>query len=396
MPPEQDQKPFCYSPFYNLTVDSIGKFRICCATKQELGSTSDQLPSHFNKSEEIKSLQKSMLAKSSKERDQYCKNCINREANGLSSHRLRYNQSVERLFNNNARQHLNDGPTTLDISFSNICNLTCVMCSSQYSHKWLPIEINMNIQHQYTRGFKKHQLPKAAVDDLINLAINTKRITIKGGEPLFDPQCLYFLEQIGKKNYSGIVFIVTNLTTLSPKIIDLLSCLKTVKVVVSIDGTGSIYEWIRGSSFDKLTQNLQSLFSIDSITSVSPALTISVFNLWNLIKYIPWIHNLYENNHKMKRGDFLQIAIYSHVSCRHYPLTWRKQLESKIQALPMGQEYLSPTLKSALRFKESTIKERQMFLNWTQKFNSFRNLDIFTVEPRLKKLLDETDKLTNI
>ena len=84
-------------------------------------------------------------------------------------------------------------------------------------------------------------------------------LMIKGGEPLYDKNCLSLLNRISEVKPGLKIKLVSNITHIPQKTLDTLSKLTNVELNVSIDGTGKIYEWIRGYSFDKIVNNYKKI-----------------------------------------------------------------------------------------------------------------------------------------
>ena len=60
------------------------------------------------------------------------------------------------------------------------------------------------------------------VDSIIDNIKEYESVMIKGGEPLFDKRCVNFLDRISKINPYVKVIIVTNVTMLTPKMLEIL------------------------------------------------------------------------------------------------------------------------------------------------------------------------------
>lgn len=174
-------------------------------------------------------------------------------------------------------------PRLLDISFGNTCNLDCVMCSQDYSSKWASThgknpEVAELIGHP--TGAKSSTLSYTQIDKILSISPNLERVIIKGGEPLYDKKALYFLEKLQVLNKNVTLNLVTNLTLLTDKTLKILSNYKNINVIVSIDGMGDVYKWIRGYDWDIVDKNIQKC--IDKNIKTSIQFTITAFNIAQL------------------------------------------------------------------------------------------------------------------
>lgn len=150
----------------------------------------------------------------------------------------------------------------MDISFGNSCNLNCVMCSNYFSSSWN--DIITDYADEYTSIFhnkklRYYDITYNQIDEILSIIEQHKTlesVIIKGGEPFYNKKTLYFLEKL----YKGLdIQIVTNATIINEKILEVLDRFKGVYIVVSIDGTEKIYEWIRGSSWNIIEKNIEKL-----------------------------------------------------------------------------------------------------------------------------------------
>ena len=177
----------------------------------------------------------------------------------------------------------------LDVSFSNTCNLNCVMCSNDYSTRWntlyeeMPDDIFNYIQHDRPPFNKKHiqQVTYEQIDEILEHGKQLKQIVIKGGEPLYDKRSLYFLNGIKRINPNVKIKIVSNITNID---LDLLTSFDNMKIICSIDGVYDVYEWIRGTSFKTVVDNFLKLMSVRSDNfQVGLNYAISAFNFESLV-----------------------------------------------------------------------------------------------------------------
>jgi len=212
-----------------------------------------------------------------------CSSCRSSEEIYGTSHG---NQFTTRFLRENKRFKTPKNVVThLDLSFSNTCNLDCVMCSNLYSSKWNTLYDRMSDDLfgslSDMNGYKKkqvHQLSYEQIDDILDNMDDVRRIVIKGGEPFYDKKTKYFLNNLKFVNRNVKLRIISNLTHLD---LDLLNHFGNVSVTASIDGIFDVYEWIRGTNFRKIADNFKQL--INSHVSTEINFAISAFNIENLV-----------------------------------------------------------------------------------------------------------------
>lgn len=208
-----------------------------------------------------------------------CKSCKFQEGKNIISLRQLYKQHY------NPKQNYEDNKfkyDKLDISFGNTCNLDCVMCTPYYSSTWYQTYKNNDTLKNFLdatksikiTGSKPKLLNYDQIDEILKITPYTRAVVIKGGEPLYDKRCFYFLEKLSVLNPDIKLNIVTNLTVLN---IDLIKKFKNINLVVSVDGIGKIYEWIRGTSYTKVENNIKILQENNIKFQIQP--TLSVYNI---------------------------------------------------------------------------------------------------------------------
>jgi sulfatase maturation enzyme AslB (radical SAM superfamily) len=134
-------------------------------------------------------------------------------------------------------------PPLLSFSFSNKCNFNCIMCAQR--------------RYSVEDDHKTKQVVDMVISEMQKQDHNNLlKVTIGGGEPLFEKHTLRFLEFLSMVCPYVSVHIITN----GSKIIDnfqILEKFKSLNISISIDGTEKIYEQIRkGGTWEKLIANI--------------------------------------------------------------------------------------------------------------------------------------------
>ena len=293
-------KYFCYHPFETLTITADGnaqpcpvwnmcdKFPIADLNQKEV--TIDEI---FN-SEPLNKMRQQM---SRGELVYACNSCYRKERIKLDSQRLRYSRRRSKEETNKLKQ--------IEINFSNQCNLACAMCNHSHSSGWyqqeksLPESLRKDMElnkHWPSKPYKYFSLSKKFVDSIVDRLDTLEVLMIKGGEPLYDKNCLNLLNSISEIKPDLKIVLVSNITHIPQKTLDTLSRLTNVELNISIDGTGKIYEWIRGDSFDKIVSNYKKISEL-KLNAVYVNVTVSVYNVFNVVETIRYFKALSPNNY---------------------------------------------------------------------------------------------------
>lgn len=247
--------------------------------------------------------------------------------------------SLRNRINNNPIQDTTDDSVLrlLDISFGNTCNLDCVMCNSYYSSKWASQhsnnkELGQIIGNDSLTETSSNTLGYDQIDQIINSAGTLERIIIKGGEPLYDKKAMYFLENLKKVNSTAKIHMVTNLTMLDDKRLNLIKQFNDINLIASIDGLRDTYKWIRGYDWEKIENNVDKC--IDNGIKISVQFTITAYNVENL-----------ESTYQHYKNKGLSVNfIFTNEPWTHYSNVGKQRLESIKENLtaPVNLEIMDP------------------------------------------------------
>ncbi len=212
-----------------------------------------------------------------------CSTCWKLENQGIKSERQIHNETLDYLFDVSienlevASTSTGFNPLSIKIATSNLCNGQCITCNSHYSSAWANLE-------NKTINYKKLDYLKMDVDwaKIISLSF-------VGGEPLLEKLNFEILERlIELGNYDCFISIVTNGSlALSNKQKEILSKFKKLNICISIDGTGSVFEYLRYPlKWGTLQSNITEFKKLTSNISVSCMISnINVFYYTDLIDF---------------------------------------------------------------------------------------------------------------
>lgn len=381
-------KPFCIIPFigYHVTSGNLG--RICNMGNHPI--------TQINENTNLQKLWHDNI----QEQHYYdgtvpiaCKECYDQEAKGLKTRRVRFRKLATMFdfdINNSELQYLN-------INFSNICNLDCVMCSSEFSSRWIQNDkkIKFPFRDIDNKYLKINRVPYSFIDQIKIKEL--KAIEIKGGEPLIDASFLYFLKKFINDNGDALIHITTNLNSLTVEFKNLLSKLPKVSFDVSVDAIGDLYHYTRGknSSIKNVVENFKFIKGLKGLYDLRVNITTMPYNLWDSYKVIDWVKSIDENI-IVNWCNIVSVPQYIEPSLIPYSLRKEaiKLTEDFIDKTNVNKKHLLD-LKIILNYlsKENPrnddkqlIKYKQKtFIEWTDYINELRNMNVYEIVPQLEK-----------
>lgn len=131
-----------------------------------------------------------------------------------------------------------------------------------------------------------------------------------GGEPTLIENNYYFMEKCIERGRKDIVmFFNTNCSNLTDKFTNVLSKFDRVDINASLDGFGSMNDYIRyPSHWHKISQNFEKLASMKNINlGVSPV--VQIYNIFDLDKIIDYVADVSE---RFERKIFIDFLIDTH------------------------------------------------------------------------------------
>ena len=361
----------CKAPFLGLTIDPSGAIVLCCASKDR-----DYLKTNIN---DIESLNDFFLGPEYQHvRDtmikdgirglQQCKGCW-KATEGYAAEIDNYNSKTP------------SDPLTikyLEVTTSNVCNQTCVMCSSYFSSKWRKLEAQFN-----RHAFPSFYLNDSAVDKILEVLPTLEYLQIKGGEPFADKNNLKILKTLSQVNPTCEVIITSNFQALPREWLDVLKMLPNIRAYASIDGVHRVYDWIRGGSFEETTSNMELFYNETGIKLVvNPC--ISVYNLLhfyqikdyfkdknyiedilhnNIVEYPDYLSPSLLPERAIDKATFIQKTIFNESNNLTKIRSWH--------SLESGKD------------PEEMVELRKQFRSHTEQMNKVRGFNIFDLEPEL-------------
>ena len=252
----------------------------CCAMRR--APVTDQID--FVNNEFLK--EKRILAKTMPLPE--CQQCWDLERSAGRSHRTEANEWLETLGND-----IDPYVTELlrfDYNVDMLCNARCIVCSSWFSSLWATEDLQNNLtpSRNYTI-IKKNNFNQLDVSKI-------RRVYFNGGEPMLSTQPEEFLSQIkSQKNLNNLTVIFsTNGSTLpSEQLTALLKQCQKVEIVISLDATGTAFEYIRNPlSWASVESNCAKMSQLADNIHLGISNNIGIHNVDEVIAIQQWYENI--------------------------------------------------------------------------------------------------------
>ena len=299
---------FCSLPFTHQYRNTNGEIALCCDNAfNVLEKTSQESMLDVFNSHRMNSLRNMML---NGERSSDCAVCYKMEDKGLYSPRQRanewwYNREPSAL-DDQITKFQNDEtltPVSLDIRFSSKCALKCRTCNPHNSST-IAAEVNtfrenklnipVSIDQEYFLEHTTRPAPWTAQE--VPLSPNLKVLNIVGGEPLIEEENNNLLERVAELNADPEIRINTSFARKNNKLKEIIKNFNHVLFIVSLDGIGSLNDYIRhGSNFQEVLENIE--LNRENLCAFNT--TVSIYNVLYLADIIEYISENYPNTYHL-------------------------------------------------------------------------------------------------
>lgn len=382
----QDKKYFCYEIYKNLAIWSRnGKlvFNPCSFFKGHIKESDKfDLKEVWNGPER----QQLMHCVENDQAISGCQACYNAEAAGVESRRQGSKKLYEEYFCNTDLDL--DGPTGLDYSIGNLCNLKCVVCSPHNSsvwiddHKRLYPEVSIEL-------FKYKKFEQLEITDK-ELLRNIQSLHFHGGgEPLISNNHVNLLKAIREvKGLADVrVFYNTNGTTrVDKEILELWSECRLIELYFSIDDVGNRFEYQRtGAMWAEVSENLEwykenmphnHMFNVNAVWSY--------LNLYYLDELMAWYQESFSQN---RYGDPTALIFQRPINVNQHGLPV-ESLTEKTKTLLLEKFKNYPRLIELVNsVPVDNNTDHSKFWNYINKLDQMRNTNFETLCPEWSCLL---------
>jgi MoaA/NifB/PqqE/SkfB family radical SAM enzyme len=379
-----------------------GKVRLCSSSTEAMGDLREESLRSIWREGGVEEVRKKMAAG---EWPHACRGCRRNEEQGLPSKRQKFYRKQKELHGEAAcLQALHQEVPEirhLDLSFSNICNLSCVTCSGSYSTGWFhhqrqAVAEGLNYQGPL-EGMELRKLPQERIDEILKDHLSSlQTIVIKGGEPLADPQCVEFLAKVAASEHRRAdlsLFIQTNGTLMKPETAEILGRLNA-SVGFSMDGVGDVFRWTRGGDFEAVLKNLYFLGRTPGIDRIFLDYTVSAYNVFHLAAFARFALDLRAKSDLRLKCTFMGWANQDHLSPRILPREQRERaLEELLHVVAESPDFFEgvDVLEKVLKGPRLSEASMEKFMKWKDFCNRMRGFRIETLCPELLSLNGRKD-----
>jgi radical SAM protein with 4Fe4S-binding SPASM domain len=403
-----NSKTFCGAPFYSVYIGPDGQFSPCCIFDTlnpitKVGNKEEILEAY--NSEEMVNLRKDFLNGLKPEK---CHSCWRYEDNDNVAYRNYFNTKLydENIVKTAIYNDLKINDIKIkhfDIRFSNICNLKCRSCNSNFSSSWYNDEVKLGYKISNSK-IKEIKNKESVLDFIFSQLNSVEEIYFAGGEPLMMEEHYKILDKIiemDRQDYIKIIYS-TNFSKLQYgkwDVINQWSKFKRVDVMASLDGSYEKGEYIRKNIvWSEVVENIEKLKSTCNNVTFKLGICVSILNAYNFIElHKEWVEKGYLD---VNMVDLNILDQPYHLRVSNLPVNHKKSLkelyENHIEWMLKNYDEELTTHPIKEMIKLLTFLEKDPHPNWERDFflkeipvDKIRNEDFFNVFPEYNDLKDK-------
>lgn len=406
-------KTFCVMPWINISADPDGSIKPCCISLNSINKPDgskfnlgyDSIDDIINSSDYISIREKMLLG----QKVEGCNRCYqSEEAGDESSKRRMYNDRW--LDKEITKEKIQQGTIVdtrildIDLRFGNLCNLACKSCnplnSSQLAKELTQLkETKLNtfyslVDSTTINDWYQTEQFKNNIDSQID---NLTQLYMTGGEPTIIQTNYEILEKLVKSGRSKQMRLIinSNMTNLNKKFYSLIKEFENVTFYASIDGYGSIQEYIRyPSKWEVIDKNLRYLIeNFDNIT-LRPTPVIQITNINKIVELFEYLENFNRMANKLIVSILpINLQVPDHLDFTYLPLNYKKKCWYEIEEWMTKTNFQDPSFYSKMQVVKTKCFSEIDYDN--QLYRYFQMNDIFD-ENRGFYLKDVNPELNNL
>jgi radical SAM protein with 4Fe4S-binding SPASM domain len=313
-------KKFCVAPWTSFQVYADGRVATCSIGKETLGNVNDKSVSQILSNNPIvKRIKTNMLNNVA---DTNCTICDRRsiDEDGFEYYRDHLNKMIEDKdidYNDIDNFDLR----SIDLHWSNICNLRCVMCRPSQSSLIAKDE-----------GVTITPVTKDTISKITEMIVKNqykiREIYLSGGEPFYIPQNVELLKKLSNKDVP--IRINTNMHwNENNRLFKILKTFNNVNLTMSVDALHEKFNYIRnGAEWEVFIKNFQYIKKNTNF-DIRINTIFSVMNADDLCANIKYFYQ--EQNIKNITINVLYRP--KELSARNYPLQKKQLIIDQIEKL---------------------------------------------------------------
>lgn len=285
----------CPLPFMSFYGTAGGQIVACCESQEIILSNEGESFKEAWNNQKYKKLRKELIEG---KKPDLCKKCWKNEEEGLKSNRQQALEDIESGYYDNTdiitnqEGELKSYPSFIELKSSNICNLKCLMCHPESSHRIIE---DKEIIEKYrkdlpwnTEPLRSERLVSHLINDDSEILDSIKILQYSGGEPLISAEQFELTNILSNKNAENIQLRystnLNNLTFEKYDALELWSKFKNVNLKISADGIYDVYNYIRRyGEFQTVVENLEFLKkrNLPNMT-LGLGFTTQIYNIFQL------------------------------------------------------------------------------------------------------------------
>ena len=432
---------FCPLAWNSINLRNNGDLRICCNTnsyspqkgimRKKDGTAYNAGRDDLNEARNADILKDVRVSMMKGEWNPECERCRQEEINGIKSRRQYESEDWDLTLEEAMAKTADDGSIStddfdiefFDIRYGNFCNLKCRMCGPTDSHSWYEDHVKLYNKPSYK---DTHDLIKLTKNEKGRWTTNqydwfknsnfywnnfekhtgkAKKLYIVGGEPLIIEEHFQSLERLVASGRAKDIQIEynSNLTNVTDRMLKIWENFKQIRIGVSIDGYGDVFEYQRTpAKWKAVYKNMQKLNDNPNINLKGWfAFTVTPFNVFHLPEFMKWKLNesgLTRFNpitgprpiitqHMCHAPKYYNIKVLPQMLkdevCDHYQdyIDWvyssnySEHVKNKFAAILDG-------VMDFMNSESYTEEHLEKFIQHTTKLDLFRNQDILSVVPQ--------------
>ena len=436
---------FCPLAWNSINLRNNGDLRICCNTnsyspqkgimRKPDGTTYNAGRDDLNEARNADIVKDVRVSMMKGEWHAECERCRQEEINGIRSRREYESEDWDLTLEDAIEKTQPDGTISpddfdiefFDIRYGNFCNLKCRMCGPTDSHSWYEDHVNLYNKPSYKDThdlikLTKNEKGRWSTDQYDwfknsnfywnNFEKHTgkaKKLYIVGGEPLIIDEHFQSLERLVASGRAKDIQIEynSNLTNVTPRMLKIWENFQQVRIGVSIDGYGDVFEYQRTpAKWKAVYKNMQKLDDNPNINFKGWfAFTVTPFNVFHLPEFMKW--KLEESGlkrynpitgprpiitqHMCHAPKYYNVKVLPQMLkdevCDHYQdyIDWVMQSNHSTHV----KEKFAQILDGIMDFMNSESYSKEYldkFIDHTRKLDLFRNQNILDVVPQYEGL----------
>jgi len=369
-------KQFCILPEGSVYVQTTGRITPCCLLNEqedEIGHLSkDTLNSAFY-SKKYSSFRNDH--KENKLSTNCTKQCV------TDVHNVVHKKSRSEWINTyrESNQDYDSKIIVADLSFGNVCNLSCTFCGPSWSSSWAKIYN----EHNKNNSWPIHYFDKDKLMSMADDLKDAKFISIKGGEPFNIPNLDEFLYKLADLNPSVNLDFLTNGTEISDKHLRALEKFGRFSLTVSTEASGELYRYLRGGKYtwNNVMDNIKS-------AKTAGADGLGIASIILLYNYKYWAEDMLEIQQELQALKFGHLHIAAQIckdpidqSLFTLKQSAREKLIDDIKShVAQGLDIQGIDDMYNLIAKDNKVNiTKSRILEQISFYNNIRNMDLFSI-----------------